>query len=162
MRNLVLIVFVIILMPVLVAAQKTSEANIESLTAASEKQLLEIQLKTLYGQFLEAISQGDVETYAEITTNKYVYTRGNRAEVLTKEQRLMQLETEAVYVEAFNITSAKFSIYKNSAIGNFDLEEKDVFQGTEYNYLFRVTVSFVKTKNKGWKISAVHSTPISK
>ncbi len=162
MRNLVLIVFVIILMPVLVAAQKTSEANIESLTVASEKQLLEIQLKTLYGQFLEAISQGDVETYVEITTNKYVYTRGNRAEVLTKEQRLMQLETEAVYVEAFNITSAKFSIYKNSAIGNFDLEEKDVFQGTEYNYLFRVTVSFVKTKNKGWKISAVHSTPISK
>jgi ketosteroid isomerase-like protein len=162
MRNLVLIVFVIILMPVLVAAQKTSEANIESLTAASEKQLLETQLKTLYDQFLEAISQGDVETYAEITTNKYVYTRGNRAEVLTKEQRLMQLEAEAVYVEAFNIMSAKFSIYKNSAIGNFDLEEKDVFQGTEYNHLFRVTVSFVKTKNKGWKISAVHSTPISK
>ncbi len=162
MRNLVLIVFVIILMPVLVAAQKTSEANIESLTVASEKQLLEIQLKTLYGQFLEAISQGDVETYVEITTNKYVYTRGNRAEVLTKEQRLEQLQTEAENIEAFNITSAKFSIYKNSAIGNFDLEEKDVFQGTEYNYLFRVTVSFVKTKNKGWKISAVHSTPISK
>ena len=74
----------------------------------------------------------------------------------------MQLETEAVYVEAFNITSAKFSIYKNSAIGNFDLEEKDVFQGTEYNHLFRVTVSFVKTVNKGWKIAAVHSTPVSR
>jgi hypothetical protein len=97
-----------------------------------------------------------------MTTNKYVFTRGNRAEVLTKEQRLEQLQTEAENIEAFNITSAKFSIYKNSAIGNFDLEEKDVFQGTEYNHLFRVTVSFIKTKNKGWKISAVHSTPISK
>lgn len=161
MRNLILIVFVIILMPVLIAAQKTTESNVESIAPALEKQQLEIHLKALYGQFLEAISEGDVETYAEITTNKYVFTRGSRAEVLTKEQRLGQLEAEAENIEAFNITSAKFSIYKNSAIGNFDLEEKDVFQGTEYNYLFRVTVSFVKTKNKGWKISAVHSTPIS-
>ena len=162
MRNLVLIVFIMISIPVLVVAQKTNETNIEAINSVSEKQQLEEQLRTLYGQFLESISEGDVETYAEITTNKYVFTRGNRAEVLTKEQRLEQLQTEAVYVESFNITSARFSIYKNSAIGNFDLEEKDVFQGTEYNHLFRVTVSFVKTIDKGWKIAAVHSTPVSK
>ncbi len=162
MRYLILIVFIVILMPVFVAAQKTNEPTIEGINSASEKQLLEAQLKTLYGQFLEAISEGDVETYAEMTTNKYVFTRGNRAEVLTKEQRLEQLQGEAEYIESFNITSARFSTYKNSAIGNFDLEEKDVFQGTEYNYLFRVTVSFVKTIDKGWKIAAVHSTPVSR
>ena len=162
MRNLVLIVFIMISMPVLVVAQKTNEITIEGINSASEKQQLEEQLRTLYGQFLEAISEGDVETYAEMTTNKYVFTRGNRAEVLTKVQRLEQLQREAEYIESFNITSTRFSIYKNSAIGNFDLEEKDVFQGTAYNHLFRVTVTFVKTIDNGWKIAAVHSTPVSR
>jgi hypothetical protein len=60
MRNLVLVVLVIILMPVLITAQKTNESNVESIAAASEKQLLETHLRTLYGQFLEAINQGDV------------------------------------------------------------------------------------------------------
>jgi ketosteroid isomerase-like protein len=162
MRNPVLIVLLIILMPALIAAQTTTGAKVESSNAATERQLLETQLKTFYNQFLEAISQGDVETYAEMTTNQYVFTRRSNGEVLDKEQRLQQLKAEAEYIESFNITAARFSIYKNSAIGNFDLEEKDVFQGTEYNHLFRVTVSFVKTVNKGWKIAAVHSTPVSR
>lgn len=149
-------------MSVSVVAQNTNETNIENINFASEKQQLEEQLKNLYGQFLEAISEGDVETYAELTTNKYVFTRGNHAEILTKLQRLEQLQREAKFIESFNIASATFSTYKNSAIGNFDLEEKDVFQGTQYNHLFRVTVSYVKTIDKGWKIAAVHSTPVSR
>ncbi len=161
MRNLVLIVLVVISMPILIAAQKSTEANVESTAATLRKYQLETQLKNLYSSFLETISEGDIEAYSQMITNKYVFTRDS-GETLNKEQRVQQLKAEGEYVESFNITSARFSIYRNSAVGNFDLEEKDVFQGTDYNYLFKVTVFFVKTKNEGWRIAAVHSTRISK
>lgn len=160
MRKLILTALLIISMSALIAAQTITETNVENIASAPERQLIETQLENLYNQFLEAISGGDVETYARMTTNQYVFTRRSHGEVLTKEQRLQQIKAEAEYIETFNVTAARFSIYKNSAIGNFDLEEKDVVQAAEYNYQFRVTVSFIKTTNKGWKIAAVHSTPV--
>ncbi len=69
-------------------------------------------------------------------TNKYVFTRDS-GETLNKEQRVQQLKAEAEYVESFNITSARFSIYRNSAVGNFaDVMLKDsTYSASAFNLL---------------------------
>lgn len=162
MRNLVLIVLVLIILPVLITAQNSTEPFGRSAAFYSKERPLENQLKSLYEQFLEAISKGDVETYQQLTTDTYVFTRGTNGEVLFKEQRLKQVEAEAKIIVGFDMTSAKFAIYKTTAVGVFDLVERDVHEEQQYNYPLRVTVTFVKINNNDWQIAAVHSTPVSK
>ncbi len=158
MRDLVSIALLLLIIPVAITAQKTSEPNTESVIVSSKTQRLEIQLKTLYERLLQAISEKDVETYKQMTTDKYVFTWGNRHQVLNKEQRVEIIRAESETKEVFSITSARFSIYKNSAIGNFEVAEKSVSQNEEYNYLNKTTVVFIKTKKNGWKIAGGHSS----
>lgn len=162
MRNLILIVLILITLPVLAVAQNSNKPVGRGATFYFKERPLETQLKSLYEQFLEAISKGDIETYQRLTTDTYVFTRGTSGEVLFKEQRLKQLEAEAKIIVGFDMTSAKFAIYKDSAVGIFDLTEKDVQQDKPYSYPLRVTVFFVKIDNKDWQIAAVHSTPVAK
>lgn len=161
MRKLILLAFVMIALPVLIAAQENTEENTKNSVAALKKSPLETQLENLYDRFLRAISEKDIETYRQMTTGKYVFTRGTRGEVLNKEQRIEQIKAEADKTEIYSITSAEFSIYENSAIGSFDLKEKNIYKETEYNFSLKTTVFFVKTTGEDWKIAAIHSTTVS-
>jgi ketosteroid isomerase-like protein len=162
MRNLILVFLLLITFPVLGIAQKTNETVVQNETIKSKERQVENQLKTLYAQFLGAISKGDVETYEKLMTDTYVFTRGTNGEVLFKEERLKQVEAESKNILGFDMTSARFALYKNSAVGIFDLIERDVHGEKQYSYPLRVTVSFVKISSTDWQIAAVHSTPVSK
>ena len=162
MRKLFLVVSFLIILPVLVAAQNVVKSE-NKITGVNSKQFrLESELKSIYERFLQAITKRDIEAYQKLITDKYTFTRGNTGEVLDKEHRIAQLKQESKYAEVYNILSVKFSAYKLFSIGNFDIEEKDIYQGNSFNSLLRTTVIFVKVKHHGWQIAAVHSSPMPK
>ena len=154
MRKQVLVILVIAAMPLLIAAQNKNK----SCPAMPKGENVEQQLRTVYERFLEAIREYDVEKFRCVTTDKYVFTP-DRNPVLTREERIKDIESRETKQEILNAISAKFSIYENSAVGNFTVNQKSTYQNKVYENGVRSTAFFVKIKGI-WLIAATHTSII--
>jgi hypothetical protein len=151
MRKKVWVILVIAAMPLMIVAQNKNKRC----QPVPKNQNVEDQLRTVYDRFLESIKDYDLEKFRCVTTDEYVFTP-DRNPVITREERIKDIESRQTRYEIFKTASAKFSIYKKAAVGNIMVEQKTFNGNKVYTNNVRVSAFFVKIKGN-WLIASTHT-----